>query len=129
MLYVPEDIPANVLSLNFPTVENFFVENYADDTTPYFVGSTTAEVLENLSCLTKKLFSWIANNQMKANDDKCHLILSSPDEDAVIQMEESTIKYFKIKKLLVVRIDYKLKCDTHMLRLHVKKSTENSKHF
>ena len=129
MLYVPEDIPANVLSLNFPTVENFFVENYADDTTPYFVGSTTAEVLENLSCLTKKLFSWIANNQMKANDDKCHLILSSPDEDAVIQMEESTIKYFKIKKLLVVRIDYKLKCDTHMLRLYVKKSTENSKHF
>ena len=99
MLYVPEDIPANVLSLNFPTVENFFVENYADNTTPYFVGSTTAEVLENLSCLTKKLFSWIANNQMKANDDKCHLILSSPDEDAVIQMEESTIKYFKIKKL------------------------------
>ena len=129
MLYVPEDIPANVLSLNFPTVENFFVENYADDTTPYFVGSTTAEVLENLSCLTKKLFSWIANNQMKANDDKCHLILSSPDEDAVIQMEESTIKYFKIKKLLVVRIDYKLKCDTHMLRLYVKKPTENSKHF
>ena len=129
MLYVPEDIPANVLSLNFPTVENFFVENYADDTTPYFVGSTTAEVLENLSCLTKKLFSWIANNQMKANDDKCHLILSSPDEDAVIQMEESTIKYFKIKKLLVVRIDYKLKCNTHMLRLYVKKSTENSKHF
>ena len=128
-MYIREDIPANVLSLNFPTAESFFVENFADDTTPYFVSSTTAEVLENLSCLTRKLFSWIANNQMKLNDDKCHLILSSPDEDAVIQMEESAIKCLKIKKLLVVHIDYKLKFDTHMLRLYVKKPTESSKHF
>ena len=36
--------------------ENNYSANYADDTTPYFVGSTTAEVLENLSCLTTKIF-------------------------------------------------------------------------
>ena len=41
----------------FLEVENNNFANYADDTTPYFVGSTTAEVLENMSCLTKKLFS------------------------------------------------------------------------
>ena len=66
---------------------------------PYFVGSTTAEVLENLSCITKKLFSWFANNQMIANDDKCHLILSSSEEDAAIQIEESRMKCLKVKKL------------------------------
>ena len=94
--------------------ENNYFANYADDTTPYFVGSTTAEVLENLSCLNKKLFSWFANNQMIANDDKCHLILSSLEEDAAIQIEESTIKCTKEMKLLGIYIDCKLTFDTHV---------------
>ena len=72
--------------------ENNYFANYSDDTTPYFVGSTTAEVLENLSCLTKKLFSWFANNQIIPNDDKCHLILSSTEEDADIQAIRNTCK-------------------------------------
>ena len=59
-------------------LDNSYFENYADGTTAYFVGNTTAEVLENPSCLTKKLFSWFTNNQMIANDDKCHLSLSFP---------------------------------------------------
>ena len=67
-------------------VNNYFV-NYSDDTTPYSVGSTTAEVLENLSGITKKLFTWFPNNQMKAKNDKCHALLSSPDDSAIIQIE------------------------------------------
>ena len=55
--------------------KNNYFANYADDTTPYSAGNTTTEVLENL--LLKKLLSWFANNQMKENDDKCHLLLSS----------------------------------------------------
>ena len=50
---------------------------------------------------------------MKANDNKCHLLLSSPDNSAVIQIENSTIKRSKVKKLLGVHIDYKLKFDIH----------------
>ena len=80
--------------------ENNYFANYADDTTPYSVGSTTTEVLENLSGITKKLFTWFANNQMKANDDKCHLLLSSPDDSALIQIENSTIKCSKVKKTI-----------------------------
>ena len=84
--------------------ENNYFANYADDTTPYFVGSTTAEALENLSypksCLTGILIPWFANNQMIASNDRFHLILSSPDEDAAIQTEESRIKCSKVKKLL-----------------------------
>ena len=94
--------------------ENNYFENYGDDTTPYSVGSTTTEVLENLSGVTKKLFTWFANNQMKANDDKCHLLLSSPDDSALIQIENSTINYSKVKKLLGVHIYYKLKFDIHV---------------
>ena len=88
--------------------------DYTDDTTPYFVGSITTEVLENLSDLTKKLFSWFANNQIKANNDKCHLILSFPEDGTAIEMENSTIKCSKVKKRLGIHINYKLKFDTHV---------------
>ena len=87
---------------------------YADDTTPYFLGSTIAKVLKNLYSLTKKLFSWFTNNQIKANDDKCQLILSSTEEDEAIQIEKSTIKCWRVKKLLAININYKLKFDTHV---------------
>ena len=46
--------PFNVFSCNLVLED----ENNYFETTPSFVGSTTAEVLENLSCLTKKLFFW-----------------------------------------------------------------------
>ena len=50
--------------------KNYFA-NYTDDTTPCIVGSTTADVLENLPSLTEIYFSWFTNNQMKGNYDKC----------------------------------------------------------
>ena len=54
---------------------------------------------------------------MKANDDKCHLLLSSPDDSALIQIENATIKCSKVKRLYIhktVHIDYKLKFDIHV---------------
>ena len=60
------------------------------------------------------MISWFANNQMTANDYKYHLILSSPEEDAVIQIEESRVKCSKVKKLLGIYIDYKFKFDTNV---------------
>ena len=88
--------------------EKSYFANYADDTTPYSTSSTTTKVLENLSGVTKKLFTWFDNNQMKANDDK------RPDDSAIIQIGNSTIKCSKVKKLLGVHIDYKLKFDIHV---------------
>ena len=41
-------------------------------------------------------------------------MLSSPEEDAAIQIGESRIKRAKIKELLLIHIDYKLKFDTHV---------------
>ena len=66
-----------------------------------------AGVLENLFFLTKKLFSWFYKQSN-------NLILNSPEEDAAIQIEESTIRYSEIKKLLGLHIDYKLEVDTHV---------------
>ena len=64
-------------------------------TPPYILlVAQKTEVLENLSGITKKRFTWFANNQMKAKDDKRHLLLSLPDDSTVIQIENSTIKYY-----------------------------------
>ena len=61
----------------------FFIMNdvdfasYADDNTPFFVGNDLDEVIFNLQSASKTLFQWFADNQMKANPDKCHFTCSS----------------------------------------------------
>ena len=57
--------------------ENCCFTNYADDATPYVVANNTVEVIENLTIITQKLFTWFANNRMKVNHDNCHLLLSA----------------------------------------------------
>ena len=41
--------------------------------------------------------------------------LSSPEEDAAIQIAESKMKFSKVRKLLGIHTDYKLKFDTHTM--------------
>ena len=93
--------------------EGYFFSNYADDTTPYVVANNTTEVVENLTNITQKLFTWFANNHMKANPSKCHLLLST-QEEANIQIANTTIKNSKSQKLLGVVLDNKLKFDIHV---------------
>ena len=63
--------------------------------------------------ITQELFTWFANNQINANHDKCHLLLSS-HEDANTQIANVTIKSSTSKKLLGVTIENKLKFDKHV---------------
>ena len=48
--------------------------SYADDNTPYVTGDINS--LENISI---KLFKWFADSQMKANKEKCHLLISGSE--------------------------------------------------
>ena len=41
--------------------------------------------------MTEKFFTWFANNQIKANPGKCHILLSTQKE-ANIQNANATIK-------------------------------------
>ena len=50
--------------------------SYADDNTTYITADTIDEVIKRLEAASGKLFKWFADNQMKANQDKCHLIVS-----------------------------------------------------
>ena len=45
--------------------KDFCFTNYADGATPYKVANNKAEVIENLTIFTQKLFAWFANNLMK----------------------------------------------------------------
>ena len=48
------------------------------------------------------------------NSDKCHLIISSNYANKKIEFNGEVINNTQVQKLLGVRIDYKLKSDTHI---------------
>ena len=87
--------------------------NYADDTTPYVVANNTEEVIENVTNVTQKLFTWLANDQMKANHGKCHLLLSTQVE-ANIQIANTTMKCSQSEKTLGIILANQLKFYKHV---------------
>ena len=54
---------------------------------------------------------------MKANPDKFHLLLSDPDEELSINIDNFEIKNTHCQKLLGITLDNKLKLNTHVTNL------------
>ena len=75
----------------FLTIEGNYFTNYADDTTPYVIGNNAEEVVSELKTITQKLFIWFAQNEMKANLNKCHLLLSITDAFS-LEISETLIR-------------------------------------
>ena len=93
--------------------------SYADDTTPYIASNITTEVIENLTNIMYRLFTWFANNQMKVNHWKCHLLLST-QEDANMQIANATVNSSSSHKLLGLVFDSKLKFKEHIENIYQK---------
>ena len=79
------------LSDLFHVMQNVDFVSYADDNTIYDVGDNIDEVIYSLQESSKKLFKWFADNQMKATEDKCQLIVST-NEFTEIQIGDFSIK-------------------------------------
>ena len=85
------------LLFNINTLDMFFEQKdvnfaaYADDNTPYFCDKNLEVLLSKLQICALKLFEWFSNNHMKMNSDKCHLILSSNDENKKIELNGEVI--------------------------------------
>ena len=67
----------------FSILNNVTFTSYADDNTPYVVRDGVIQVIESLKETSNELFCWFANNQLKANRDRCDLITSSINEVSI----------------------------------------------
>ena len=57
--------------------------NYADDTTIYTIECSIDDLLKTLEKETSLILNWFRINDMKSNDDKCHLIVFNQDDVSV----------------------------------------------
>ena len=100
--------------------------SYADDNTSYVTGDSIENVLNNsLENVSITLFEWCADNQMKANKDKCHLLISCSD-NITINVDGNIIRKSICEKLLGANVDYELKFKEHLESI-LKKSRSKSK--
>ena len=65
-------------------------------------------MVSELKTITQTLFTWFAQNEMKANLNKCHLLFSITDAFN-FEISETVIRNSNSKKLLGVTFDNKLK--------------------
>ena len=61
----------------FLILNNIEIASYADDNTPYCSYKNLGDVITCLERTAGDLFAWFNNNGIKANTDKCHLLLST----------------------------------------------------
>ena len=94
------------------TESNYFT-NYPDDTTFQVIGNDAEELVSEPKTIAKKLFIWFAQNEMKANLEKCHLLLSTT-ELFNVQILETVIHNPHSRKLLGETFDNELKCEKHI---------------
>ena len=87
--------------------------SYADDNAPYCIGKTPEEVISQLEKSSISIFEWLENNGMKANPDKCHLLLSRTGNFEA-SINENRISNTRFKKLLVVTFDNQLNFNHHI---------------
>ena len=59
---------------------NFYIANYADDSTPFSAKNNHKSVLDELQLSSSILFKWLRLNYMKANTDKSHILLSGKNK-------------------------------------------------
>ena len=64
--------------------------NYTDDNTPFASEAIPENVVSSLESCSTSLFEWFSNNQMKANPEKCHLLMNV-NRPATIKIGEHAI--------------------------------------
>ena len=92
------------------------IANYADDNTLYTVSKTITDLLNTLENETTLILDWFRKNEMKPNDDKCHLIVCN-EENVSVTLRNKTISAAETVELLGVKIDKNLNFTEHVSEL------------
>ena len=95
----------------FVMADDINIASYADDNTPFVSGDTPLNVITSLENVAEKLFEWFTNYHMKANHDKCHLLMST---FTPISIKDYTIKNIDYEKLLCVTVAANLNFNCHL---------------
>ena len=96
--------------------------SYADDNTPFVSEATPENVVSSLESCPAGLFEWFSNNQMKANPEKCHLLINA-GRPATVKIGKHTISNSYCKKLLGFQIDSQLNFNNHLETI-IKKASQ-----
>ena len=105
----------------FFMVDNIDIASYADDNTPYSVGKSQCDLETKLKKASVKLFKWFHENDLKANQGKCHF-LSSLDTNKKFSLSACILENTNSQKLLGVTIYRRLNFDKHVTNLSDKAS-------
>ena len=81
--------------------------SYAHNNTPYISSDSIEDIIRILENDSIKLFKWFSDNMMKANKDKCHLIVSS-NKHVSMKLDNIETENSNCERLLEVKIDSKL---------------------
>ena len=100
-------------------VQNADICNYADDTTIYTCDKNLRDITHRLEHDFSVALEWFADNFVKLNADKCHLLVlgQSTNEPVPVRIGNSEVVYSSQEKLLGVQIHNKLSFDNHASRL------------
>ena len=91
----------------FYDINDCDIASCADDNTPYASSSNLDALINKLEESTNNLFQWFRNNHMKANADKCHLLVTG-NYKVSANINEFEIERSKKEKLMGISIDARL---------------------
>ena len=91
--------------------------NYADDNTPFAIAQDNESVIKLIEHDSAILFQWLANNVVKANPDKSHLLLSSKKRNMYALINNYKITNSESEILLGITFDNELNFNEHVFNL------------
>ena len=97
----------------FYFLEDYKIDNYADDTTPYSSQRNHQFIIEELEKSSAILFKWLGNNFTKVNTDKSHLLLSR-NIKLTSNIDNNITKLEMKKELLGITIESNLSFRGHV---------------
>ena len=107
----------------FIMIDDINIANYADDNTPFVSGDIPLNVMTSLENAAEKRFEWFTNNHMKANHEKCHLLMSTFTPIS-IKVKDYIIKNSDYEKLLGVTVNANLTFNCHLENILKKASNK-----